>query len=91
VRSENMTVFALPNAVGSTRLGITATRRVGGAVHRNRFKRVLRELFRLHRDALGEGLDIVVNAHPGAHLAPFAVLEQEFLNAFARLARRRAP
>lgn len=85
-----MTVFVLPNAVGSTRLGITVTRRVGGAVHRNRFKRVMREVFRLHRDALGEGLDVVVNAHPGAYLVPFATLEQEFLNAFVRLARRRA-
>lgn len=86
-----MTLFALPNTSGIVRLGITTTRRVGGAVQRNRFKRMIREVFRLHRQVLQGGLDVVVNAHPGAHRLPFDRIEGEFLEGFSRLARRRTP
>ncbi|PID56369.1 ribonuclease P protein component [candidate division KSB3 bacterium] len=42
------------------RLGITASRKVGNAVVRNRCKRVLREIFRRHKPLLPQGMDIVV-------------------------------
>jgi ribonuclease P protein component len=47
-------------------LGITASRRVGGAVERNRVKRVIREWFRRHRAKLPANLDVVVIARAGA-------------------------
>jgi ribonuclease P protein component len=37
--------------------------RIGGAVARNRMKRRLREYVRLHRDHVGEGIDLVVVVH----------------------------
>ena len=43
-----------------SRLGITIGRRAGNAVVRNRVRRLLREVFRLHHDRLPSGLDIVV-------------------------------
>jgi ribonuclease P protein component len=46
---------------GSTRLGITVTRRVGNAVRRNRIKRLVREWFRGRSDGLGP-CDVVVVA-----------------------------
>jgi ribonuclease P protein component len=88
VGSRNLALFGLPNDVGQCRLGITATRKVGGAVRRNRVKRVLREVYRRNRAALGEAVDVVVNAHPGIHERSYAEIEREFLDAFARLARR---
>jgi ribonuclease P protein component len=42
------------------RLGVTASRKVGNAVVRNRMKRLLRVAFRLQREALPEGIDLVV-------------------------------
>lgn len=43
-----MTIFVLPNNLSEHRLGLTASRKaIGNAVHRNRSKRVLREMFRL--------------------------------------------
>lgn len=46
----------------SNRIGITASRKVGGAVVRNRFKRRVREWFRARRCDLGEDRDIVIIA-----------------------------
>jgi ribonuclease P protein component len=50
---------------GSTRLGITVTRRVGKAVRRNRIKRLVREWFRSSQERLQrgwQGYDLVVIA-----------------------------
>jgi ribonuclease P protein component len=52
------------------RLGITVSRKVGGAVVRNRVKRRIREWFRAERGSLGAGVDWVVIARaPAAGLA----------------------
>jgi ribonuclease P protein component len=48
------------------RLGLSVSRKVGGAVERNRVKRALRERFAELAPALPEGLDVVVIARPGA-------------------------
>jgi ribonuclease P protein component len=48
------------------RIGITASRKVGGAVVRNRVKRGVREWFRRSRQALPADVDVVVIARPGA-------------------------
>lgn len=46
------------------RLGLTVSRRVGGAVERNKVKRLIREAFTAESAALPAGLDVVVQARP---------------------------
>lgn len=53
-------VFGRPNGLGWTRLGLSVGKRVGGAVRRNRVKRLLREAFRLEQHVLAPGFDLVV-------------------------------
>jgi ribonuclease P protein component len=76
------TVFYRPNGLAETRLGITAPKRLGTAVLRNRIKRRIREIFRLHRQELPGGWDIVLNPRPGAATAAYPALERELLRLF---------
>lgn len=71
-----MTVFVKANADGHPRLGIAATRKIGGAVIRNRAKRRARELFRRHKPPAN--LDIVVIPRREFLDASFPTLEREF-------------
>lgn len=64
--SRHFLVLWRPNGLDHSRLGVTVTRRVAGAVGRNRLKRLVREAFRTAGSSLPPGLDLVVIARPGA-------------------------
>jgi ribonuclease P protein component len=87
VSSSSFIWFALPNEIGHPRLGITVTRKVGGAVVRNRVKRVVRELFRRNRVLIEQPVDLVVHARPSIVGRGTAELEREFVDCARRLFR----
>jgi ribonuclease P protein component len=60
---------------------IASTAAVGNAIHRNRAKRRLRELFRAHQDRLPAHCDFLLIARAAAYDRPFAELEKNFLHA----------
>src|SRR5678809_1123012 len=66
------------------RVGLITSRRVGGAVVRNRVRRRLREIVRRHQHALGSGVWLVIIARPAAAAASFAALDDEWLRLMKR-------
>jgi len=69
VHTPHFVVIVSPRAGGGeTRLGVTVTKRVAGAVGRNRVKRMVREVFRRHRSHFPGGCDVVIIAKSGAPL-----------------------
>jgi len=78
------------------RFGVTASRRVGGAVDRSRCKRRLRELYRIHHhEFVGFPAEMVINARGSCASAPWAELERDFLacvrRAFNKAAKTSRP
>ena len=88
IHSERLVLFGKVNCLGHHRLGITVSRKVGSAVVRNRFKRLVREIFRKSVAATPNTIDLVVNAKREAAQAGYSDLREELLSALERLRRR---
>jgi ribonuclease P protein component len=89
VHGRLMTVFMLPRSDRATRLGITATRRIGGAVQRNRAKRLIREVFRQHPHP--PGFVIVVIPRAGLPGAGIHAVETDYATCIERGLSRTKP
>lgn len=85
-------IVFLPNALPHPRLGITASRKVGGAVVRNRLKRRIREVVRRWPERSNlRGLDVVVHLQPAAARADFPELQKELVRLLRTLPLLPAP
>lgn len=80
-----------PASASPTRLGITASRRVGKATVRNRIRRRVRELYRRWHSSLAPGHDIVVNARVAARDATFEQLARDLSGCLEELGLADAP
>ena len=74
-----LVLYARKNHLGRNRVGITVSKKLGHAVVRNRVRRRLREVYRLHEMQFAPGWDIVVVARSRAVDAPFEKLTASYL------------
>jgi ribonuclease P protein component len=88
IHSSHFVLFGSRNVLGHSRLGITASRKVGGAVVRNRVKRLFREVFRRCFNQIPGRFDMVVNAKSGCGNIHYEELRTEFLAAVKKLKAR---
>ena len=87
VHTRYCTVFALRKDGSRGRLGIAATRKLGGSVQRNLAKRLIREVFR--RNKIADEFDIVVVPRRELLDATLTVLEADYQSAIERVFRQR--
>ncbi|WP_417044164.1 ribonuclease P protein component [Dysosmobacter sp.] len=79
-----MVVYCQKNRLGHNRLGLTASVKLGHAVVRNRCRRRLREVYRLHQGRLRQGYDVILVARGRTMTASW----QELCDTFLRLCRK---
>ena len=79
-----LTIVASPTRGGTTRLGIVASRKIGGAVSRNRAKRLIREIFRTEPHP-AQSVDLVVIPKQAAVEAKVTDLGRDYRSTLKRL------
>lgn len=94
VSDQWLVIYACENDLTHNRVGLSVSRKVGGAVVRNRFRRLYREAYRLTRADLPSGLDLVLiprsNAMPSLDDLRHSLLElmPQVVRKLAREARK---
>lgn len=75
-----LVLYARKNRTATNRVGITVSKKLGGAVTRNRVRRRIREVYRQNEALFAPGWDIVVVARSRCITADFKKLTQAYLS-----------
>ncbi len=76
--NNQLKIYALSNGNSVSRLGLVVGRKFGNSPRRNRFKRILREAYRLNKSLLNNAADIVVIPRPGLTELTLKAIEDKF-------------
>lgn len=74
-----LVLYSLPNGLDYTRFGFSVGKKVGNAVVRNRYKRKIKEITRIHGDEVKKGVDCVIIVRPKSLEADYKILEKSFV------------
>ena len=83
--APSLVVYCRRNRDGLSRLGVTVSTKVGKAVVRNKVRRRLREMYRLNREKMRPGYDVIVVARVRAAHTPYGKLERTYLSLLKQL------
>ncbi len=89
--SPLLILYCRKNGRPFNRLGITVSKKIGKAVHRNKLRRRIRETYRINEGSFVPGWDIIVVARVKGRFAPYSALSEDFLSLAARLGLIAAP
>ena len=77
-------LFVLPNGLGRNRIGLSVSTKVGKATKRNYLKRLFREVYRLTKNGLSPGFDLIFLARRNAAKLNFHKMEKSMLRLYKR-------
>lgn len=78
--NKYLVMYAAENEGNESRIGISVSKKVGNSIVRHRVTRLIREAYRLNKEKLEDGWDIVIVARPLAGEQEFFGIEQAFLH-----------
>ena len=78
--NKYLVMIVLGNDLDCNRIGFSISKKVGNSVVRHYFARILREIYRLHKEVFSSGLDIVIIVKPSASDCKFREIESAFLH-----------
>ena len=73
-----MVVYCQKNRRGESRLGVTVSTKLGGAVVRNRVRRRIREMYRLHKAEMLPGYDVIIVARSRAVKTAYRKMDGQY-------------
>lgn len=79
-----LALYSRPNGSKENRLGLTTGAKLGHAVVRNKLRRRLRAIYRIHESRFKAGFDIVVVCRGASVTASYQRLERDFLRLAAK-------
>ncbi|HHX63597.1 MAG TPA: ribonuclease P protein component [Chloroflexi bacterium] len=79
---SRIVVCRLRNDLPYSRFGFSVSRRIGNAVTRNRVRRLMREVVRMHHDLVEPGWDVVLIARRGIGGADYWAVERSVSHLF---------
>ena len=83
--TARLAVYCRKNNSQTSRLGITVSTKIGKAVQRNRIRRRFREIFRLNRDKLKDGYDIIMVARMKSRYSEYSELNDDYIDILKKL------
>ena len=83
--SPYLVVYVRPNRRGRNRLGVTVSTKLGHAVVRNRVRRQLREMYRLHLPEMKKGYDVILVGRVKAVHMPYTRMDRQYTRALEAL------
>ena len=83
--SQCAVIYSRRNGGSGNRIGFTVSKKIGGAVQRNRVRRRLKEIYRLNEERLAPGYDIVIVARVRSRFVGYHELESSVVALLKKL------
>ena len=83
--AKHLVLYVLDNKSKVNRLGITASKKFGSSVQRNRIRRLIKESYRYYEGQLREGFDLVFVARSSEVMPSLSDIKREMKFLFKKL------